>query len=627
MVQVPDAFMEGLIVPVHKPHGGSRIEDYRPITLLNSDMKVFTRLLAARLKKAARHVVSPDQASLGGDHNIRTALCRYRDMISLAKAQHLPGALASLDFSQAFDRVDHSFLTEVLRNMGFPDAIVEVVMRLLRGASSRILYNGRLTPPVMIRRSVRQGCPLSAILYAFALEPLLCGLRQRLMGISLGGHRFCCTAYADDLVLYLRGDNEVRAALAWVTTYGEASGSYLHVRKSQVMFIGTGLNERCVAPLSVTTKIRCLGIDFTADIRHSAALNSRRLLQQIRAGLVDHRLRSLDIIQRARYVNVYIASRIPHVAQILPIPLTMARRMLAAMGSFVNHGMLFKVQYESLTLPQPRGGVGLYHVPDRARALFTSTQMSLWRRCPSSLTGLLLHDYAPLSLMAPVLLSTIPPPFHYLRNFFLEISYLYLAMPETQLVHTSAIYNVLQLRRTPNPIEQKYPQTVWRRVWQAVHADFLESSTQSAWYLTVNGKQVCRSRLHRIHLADSPLCVTCAVPDTDDHRFFCGPADGVWQLVRRILAFLTRQTPERITTHSLLFPDDVYYPRTKTNSVNWVRGHAIRYLFNNDDKSVLDFWTYLNDRHCAIIRNPKYQRFFSNFLRSAFHDPPRSWNI
>lgn len=626
-VCIPEAFMEGIIVPVHKPNGGIRISDYRPITLLNSDMKIFTRLLAARLRHAARCVVSSDQASLGGDNNIRVALCRYRDMIAMARAQRLSGALASLDFSQAFDRIDHSFLMSVLRHMGFPDVVITILMRLLKGASSRILYNGRLTPPIVIGRSVRQGCPLSAILFAFALEPLLCGFRQRLLGLSFDGHRFCCTAYADDVVICVRNVDEVRAALSWVATYGEASGSLLNVRKSHAMFIGSGLPAGSVVPLIATDSIHCLGIDFSADLRRSAAFNCRRLLQRIRAGLLEHRFRSLDILQRVRHVNVYIASRVPHVAQVFPFPITMARRMLAAMASFVSNGLLFKVTYESLTLPRDRGGLGLYHVPDRARALYVSSQMTIWTRCPTSLTGLLLSNYVPASLPLPVVLSVIPAPFHYIRNLILDLRYLRLKMPAPLLLRTKAVYDVLQRSLPSNPIEQKYPHIDWRSVWRAVSSSFLDSDVQSIWYLTVNGKHVTRSRLHRIHLADSPLCSTCGVPDTDEHRFVCGTAADVWHLIRRIIAFLTRDVPERITPLSLLFPDRVYFPRAKTNAVNWIRGHAIHYLFGPTVKSEIGFWTYLTERHYVVVRHPKYRQYFSNFLGSAFHDPPRSWNV
>ncbi|XP_049863508.1 uncharacterized protein LOC126358465 [Schistocerca gregaria] len=358
------------------------------------------------------------------------------------------------------------------------------------------------------------------------------------------------------------------------------------------------------------------------DLRRSAATNGRRLLQTIRAGLVDHRLRSLDIIQRAQYVNVYHASRIPHVAQVFPVPITLARRMLMAMGSFVCAGMLFKVQYSSLALPRERGGVGLFHVPDRVTALFVSSQLKVWRRCPTSLTGLLLREYAPVSMSAPVMLSDIPPPFYHFRYFFFEISYILHSLPLLRILQTKTVYDTLQMCQTPNPIEHKFPQIIWRRVWKAVHAGYLDTSVQSTWYITVNGKQVNQSRLHRIRLADTPLCVHCGVEDTDAHRFSCGPSADVWRLAQRILAFLTRQPPAQIIFLTLLFPDVIHYPTTKTNAVNWIRGHTVRYIFGPDEKSELGYWTYLNDRHCALVRNPRYKQFFSNFLRSAFHDPP-----
>lgn len=626
-VPLPPAFVEGMIIPIHKPHGGAGIQDYRPLTLLNCDFKIFTRILAARFKGVLRLVLSLDQTSLGGDSNIQTALSDYRDVIALATTCRLRGALVSVDFSSAFDRVSHAYLATVMTHMNFPQDFVTVVMRLLRGASSKVLVNGRMMGPIKISRSVRQGCPLSTILYAIALEPLLCGLRNRLSGLTLRGHTFICRAYADDLVFMARSSEEVQSALHWITKYGTATGSCMNMAKSGAMAIGRGLPDGSVAPLKTMDTMKCLGIIFTNDVHRTAALNYKRLLQTTRTRVRDNRLRALNMIQRVVFVNTHLASRIPHLAQVLPMPVTIARRLLAAFGYFVSTGLLFKVRYETLTLPVTRGGLGLVNVRERAVALYVGTMIKMWSRHQTSFSGTLIEELAPPSRLAPVAVSHISPSLSHIRTFFVEYSYVYTELPNTRTAAARDIYRLLQQRHPSNIVEQRHPSVRWSVVWRSVHHLSLDTETRAMWYVLVNGKHVTRSRLHTIHMSDTPLCPHCNVMDTDEHRLVCGPAAEVWCLVQRIIAYFLRKRPSAIEARTLLFPDETYYPRAKTNAVTWIRGLSVFYLYQDGNKSVLDFWTFLQERHSLLLKIPRYRTFYANFLGSALQDPPRSWGV
>jgi len=78
----------------------------------------------------------------------------------------------NLNFEKAFDRVEHGYLWGVLQAFGFGDRFVGWVQTLYTSATSRITLNVNLTDPVRLCRSVRQGCPLSSLLFTLAVEPL-----------------------------------------------------------------------------------------------------------------------------------------------------------------------------------------------------------------------------------------------------------------------------------------------------------------------------------------------------------------------------------------------------------------------------------------------------------------------
>lgn len=164
-------------------------------------------------------------------------------------------------------------------------------------------------------------------------------------------------------------------------------------------------------------------------------------------------------------------------------------------------------------------------------------------------------------------------------------------------------------------------------VWRSLHHALIDTDARATWYLVVNGKCITRHRLHAIKMTDSPHCPQCHVLDTDEHRLMCGPAAEVWLFIKKILAFLCRTAPHTIEPQSLLFPDESFFPRTKTNAVNWIKGLSIYYLFHDREKSVLDFWTFLQDRFTSLLHNSRHRQYYANFLGSVFLDPPHSLGV
>lgn len=82
-------------------------------------------------------------------------------------------AMVSLDAEKAFDLVAWNHLFDSLNRLGAPDGFILVLRRFYAGSSSQILSNGHLSSPFLILQGTHQGCPLSPLLFAVALEPLL----------------------------------------------------------------------------------------------------------------------------------------------------------------------------------------------------------------------------------------------------------------------------------------------------------------------------------------------------------------------------------------------------------------------------------------------------------------------
>ncbi|KAK7893054.1 hypothetical protein WMY93_022206 [Mugilogobius chulae] len=179
-------------------------------------------------------LIHPDQACAIPGRKITDSLVLIRDTICYARDRNIRLVVLNLDFEKAFDRVSHQYLFEVLRKVGLPERFIEWVGLLYRGISSKFIVNGHLTKAVPINCGVRQGCPLSALLYVLCIEPL---------------------------AQILRRDQRIRGTLDLTDWFGLASGSKLNRAKTQAQFYGPWTPDETVGlPLTVTQGQKVLGI-------------------------------------------------------------------------------------------------------------------------------------------------------------------------------------------------------------------------------------------------------------------------------------------------------------------------------------------------------------------------------
>ena len=169
---------EGLLRLIHKKDDRRLPKNWRPISLLNTDYKLASKVITERLKKVMSSVVHEDQTCGVVGRTIFSNLHLVRDTLDFIDKTNEPAILLTLDQEKAFDRVDHEFMLRVLRKFGFGPSFCNWVQIFYAHAFSRILVNGALSSPVYLRRGVRHGCPLSPLLYVLVSEVLSTQIRN-----------------------------------------------------------------------------------------------------------------------------------------------------------------------------------------------------------------------------------------------------------------------------------------------------------------------------------------------------------------------------------------------------------------------------------------------------------------
>lgn len=151
---------------------------FRPIALLITDLKLYTKILAKRLSTHLPGLIEPDQVGFihqrQGADNVR----RVAHLVGKARHWNIPACLLSLDAEKAFNQVDWRFLRAVLQKIGLGPQMIARIMAPYIAPLARVRVNGQLTQPIPILRGTWQGCPLSPLLFALVIEPLAILIRQ-----------------------------------------------------------------------------------------------------------------------------------------------------------------------------------------------------------------------------------------------------------------------------------------------------------------------------------------------------------------------------------------------------------------------------------------------------------------
>ena len=262
--RLPLSSRRAIITLLPKTGDLGALTNWRPVSLLCSDYKIFTKILVNRMQPFMHYMVHIDQTYSVINRSIHYNLHLLRDVISLANLKQLPLALVNMDQMKAFDRVHHTYLFEILKSYNFGPFFLSLLKLAYTEPYFLLKVNNTLTAPHPFKRGLRQGCSLSAALYILALEPFLNAIRasNTIAGLTFPGYHVKLSAYADDVTLLVTNNTAWRSIADIICKYEQASNAKINYNKSNGLWCGAWKN-RTDAPLHMkwgNTPLKILGI-------------------------------------------------------------------------------------------------------------------------------------------------------------------------------------------------------------------------------------------------------------------------------------------------------------------------------------------------------------------------------
>lgn len=364
---LPPSMRQAVTVLIPKKNAGSSVtsaDNLRPISLLTSDYKILAKILTKRIEQGLSCIVGNHQPYGFKGRSITTNSHIMRTICETAEAEQHPIAVLQVDLSKAFDRVSHSFLFTLLERCSLGGTLTKYIKICYREITTRLLVNGNQTTPIKVKSSVRQGCPMSPLLFALYLEPLckIIMADENIQGVNLGTGPTKILAYADDVAIVCSSKRELELAVKHLSDFSNASGAVMNMSKSTGAWLGPwitkperylGMNWSCSVSKYLGIELETLSLSTGREGIH---------LNKVHGKMSEWHGRYLSFFNRSFVCNSVFFSSVWYAAQVVPSRQVDIHKFHRICATFIWQSLFERMRRTNLFLSLSKGGMGLVNL-------------------------------------------------------------------------------------------------------------------------------------------------------------------------------------------------------------------------------------------------------------------------
>lgn len=563
------------IILLYKKEDATNLKNWRPISLTNTDYKILTKVLNSRLSKIAIDLISPHQYGFIPGRQIWDNIHHVNNLLQ-SRARNTKGYALFLDMEKAYDRISWPYLYAALKKFNCPDIFISWLQLLYSNLKSYIVINTNTTEKFPVLQGLRQGDPMSPILFNFAIDFLLRSISHKILGIRLSsGIYISHMAFADDTVVCIGSLQDKSNLITLLKKYQLASNSKVNVDKTVVVKINNPGFQYSLPAIPKTKIFRHLGVLMTSEgISTKACENFLTHNISSQVALWSHMRISLS--GRCIAANVFLLSQMWYLSHIVPFSESFFSKLNRILQKwFWPRNIRAPVTITSLTKHRKSGGLGLLDPVQQSLKILSKWLIPVvnpssmaesplpcwvaqarhnWHRSLNihwntvgGIQNFLMaeHKHGPHSLEdfwrqaihsfknSPITVSFILDP----KDKRSKIYKLHVQAHEVKTNKITILGNFSP--RTPM-VKQLTPtlptfDPLWNLIWNACHTKLVPGFIRTTTWRTISLSWKSADRMH----CESPYyyCPVCKnVPNKTAHKYFyCSSISDLWQSVYKWL--------------------------------------------------------------------------------------------
>uniref|UniRef100_J3LGX6 CCHC-type domain-containing protein n=1 Tax=Oryza brachyantha TaxID=4533 RepID=J3LGX6_ORYBR len=403
----------GVITLIPKCNEANSIRQFRLICVSNDCFKIISKVITNKISLIAFEIISHTQTTFIPGRFILEGGIVLHEMLHVLKTKNLSGVIFKIDFEKAYDKVSWEFLFEVLKRKGFSDNWIGWIKSCVTGGKVCVNINGNRSQFFGTSRGLRQGEPLSPLLFNLVGDALarmfelaksngiLSGLVPNLVNGGLTHLQ-----YTDDTIIFIPCiDSEIMAIKFLLYCFEEISGMKINYHKSEVFSVGISPEEE----QRVANMLNCnsgsfplcyLGLSMSPN--RLRADDFSYILQKIRKRLNSWQAGSLYYSGRAILINAYLSSIPSYSMGLYYLPEVIYSQIDSLRSKFYWEGLGDKrryhmVKWSNIAFPKDFGGLGFTETRAMNTALLSKWIFKLESEDNSLCTNLLRVKYMAVS--------------------------------------------------------------------------------------------------------------------------------------------------------------------------------------------------------------------------------------
>jgi exonuclease III len=354
--KIPQNWKDCILTYVYKKGDTSVIDNYRPINMSKAIYKIFMTIMNNRLLEIVEetNLLSNMQSGFRPRRSTHMRIQALIRRIEDAKQRNKHIYVTYCDLKFAYDMVEHWALWQVLEGYGFNTDFIKLLQNIFDGGNTKVSCPWGLTDEVYLNRGVKQGCPMSPLLFLIFINPLIDLINERIDGYSIAGGKEAIGAYCDDMVIHTEDWNRMSEAIQVVQDYCDDLGMELNLGKdendkSKTVYTTNDKNHKELYVKirgNQERKVPCIAKDESYSylgIWMNLELNWFRTMNALKANLIRYleplKWRCFSARQTVDAINKIFVPMISYRMAVIPFP----RKWLSSLDNIIAWTVNFKL--------------------------------------------------------------------------------------------------------------------------------------------------------------------------------------------------------------------------------------------------------------------------------------------